>query len=78
MTREAVLKRIAGLLPGRSLAALMLHDEWHSSAKLLAARRREAMEGWARTRQQFLEDSESLLEENARANAARKDLAVER
>ncbi|KAG2433326.1 hypothetical protein HXX76_008392 [Chlamydomonas incerta] len=64
-SREALMARIAALLPGsRSPAAVAAHDDWTTAARLAGRRRRDLDQGWERERRQFLEDSASFLEES--------------
>lgn len=42
--REALLQRVAAMLPGRSLQDVMAHDDWHTAACLAGRRRRAVIE----------------------------------
>jgi hypothetical protein len=68
--RDAALSKVALLLPGRDLAAVLQHDDWYVAVRLQQWRRRDILESWGRERRQFLEDSENFLEESSHVNQA--------
>lgn len=76
--REAVMSKVAQLIPGRDLAAVLSHDDWYVSWLLLQRRKKDASDAWARERAGFMEDSEKLLEENEAANRNAAALAADR
>ena len=76
--REAALARIAPMLPGRDMAAVMRHDDWFVAARMFQRRRRDVVDAWGRERRQFLEDSESFLQESSRVNREAAEVAAGR
>ncbi|GAX82191.1 hypothetical protein CEUSTIGMA_g9619.t1 [Chlamydomonas eustigma] len=76
--RDAALYKVACLLPGRDLEAVLQHDDWYVAARLQQRRRRDILESWGRERRQFLEDSESFLEESSQVNQAMAVAAANR
>ncbi|KAG2449385.1 hypothetical protein HYH02_005535 [Chlamydomonas schloesseri] len=78
-SREALMARIAALLPGgRSPAAVAAHDDWTTASRLAARRRRDLDGGWERERRQFLDDSASFLEESELVFFAEAEEAADR
>ncbi|GIL68190.1 hypothetical protein Vafri_21458 [Volvox africanus] len=79
LSREALMARIATLLPGgRTVAQLMAHDDWTTAARLLNRKRRDLNEAWNRERRQFLEDSASFLQESQTLFFAQAEEAANR
>ncbi|GLI63724.1 hypothetical protein VaNZ11_006785 [Volvox africanus] len=79
LSREALMARIATLLPGgRTVAELMAHDDWTTAARLLNRKRRDLNEAWNRERRQFLEDSASFLQESQTLFFAQAEEAASR
>ncbi|KAF5840245.1 hypothetical protein DUNSADRAFT_17348 [Dunaliella salina] len=77
-SREALMKKLASMMPKYSLADLLAHDEWHQKHKLLLRKRHGLIEAWRRERAQFLEDSTAVLQEATQLAVERAETAAER
>ncbi|GIL90390.1 hypothetical protein Vretimale_18274 [Volvox reticuliferus] len=79
LSREALMARIATLLPGgRTVPQLIAHDDWTTATRLLSRKRRDLNEAWDRERRQFLEDSASFLQESQTLFFAQAEEAANR
>eukprot|EP00873_Tetraselmis_striata_P006753 jgi/Tetstr1/427017/TSEL_017222.t1 len=75
--REAYLKRIAVMLPGRSMRELLEHDDWFLQRKLMLDRRKTLREAWLRERKQLLGAVRGMLQRSAMLEATQARSAAE-
>ncbi len=78
VSRDALMRQLAVLMPSRTLFELIAHDDWLTAYKILQRKRRGLLDAWAKEKSQFIEDSAALLEESQQVQTAKAQAAADK